>query len=315
MWVNKENDNLALTRQTMNKNKIVIIVAAAVAVIAVVLGIVFWQKSKTISQERENFAKMEKQQMLDELYELNDEYNAQYNKLNGTMTEGQLKISNDSIMQQLLSEKAKVEKLTQELNSVRSNDLRTISKLQAEVKTLRSILKSYVTQIDSLYATNQRLRTENDKVKADYRRVEAEAGRLKTEKTRLNDQVTLAAKLNAVGISVQKLDKRGKNTKRVSKITNLAVNFTIAKNVTAAVGNKVIYIRIMLPTGDALGGGGRFALEGSQVEASAQKQIEYTGEDMPITIYRKVNEALPEGQYRVYIFADGNQIGQTTFSI
>ncbi|MDO4672453.1 hypothetical protein [Falsiporphyromonas endometrii] len=299
----------------MNKNKIIIIISVAVAVIAVALGIIFWQKNKAINQERENYAKMEKEQMLDELYELNDEYNVQYNKLNGTMTEGQLKLSNDSIMQQLLSEKSKVEKLTQELNSVRSNDLKTISKLQAEVKTLRTILKSYVTQIDSLYATNQRLRTENDKVKADYRRVEAEAGRLKSETTQLTNKVSLAAKLNAVGISVSKLNKKGKATKKVSKITNLAVSFTIAKNVTASVGNKVIYIRIMLPTGEALGGGGMFDLEGSKVEASAQKAIEYTGEDMPITIYRSINEALPTGQYRVYIFADGNQIGQTTFSI
>lgn len=299
----------------MNKNKIIIVISVAIAVIAIALGLFFWQKNKAINQERENYARMEKEQMLDELYELNDEYNVQYNKLNGTMTEGQLKLSNDSIMQQLLSEKSKVEKLTQELNSVRNNDLRTISKLQAEVKTLRTILKSYVTQIDSLYATNQRLRTENDKVKADYRRVEAEAGRLKNETNQLNNKVSLAAKLNAVGISVSKLNKKGKPTKKVSKITNLAVSFTIAKNVTAPVGNKAIYIRIMLPTGEALGGGGMFALEGSQVEASAKKSIEYTGEDMPITIYRSINEALPTGQYRVYIFADGNQIGQTTFAI
>ncbi|MDY6122288.1 MAG: hypothetical protein SPI72_04360 [Porphyromonas sp.] len=297
------------------KQKSIVIAAIVLCVAAVVLGGIFWWGQRSLQKEREHFAQIEKEQMMDELYELSEQYNMQYNKLSGTNTEGQLKITNDSIMQQLISERAKVDRLTEELASVKNDNLKRIGQLQAEVKTLRTILRSYVVQIDSLHATNERLRVENKQVRADYQRVEAEAGRLKQEREVLTDKVTLAAKLNAVGISVNPLNKKGKTSKRIDKITDFAVSFTVAHNVTAEPGPKTIYLRLVMPTGQAMGEKGTFRLEGKDVGYTEKKDIEYTGEDMPITIYKQVTESLPAGQYRVYLFADGNQIGRTSFEL
>ncbi|GAD05946.1 hypothetical protein HQ45_03145 [Porphyromonas crevioricanis] len=297
------------------KQKTIVVAAIALGLVAVVLGVLFWQGKRSLQKERESFAQIEKEQMLDELYELSAQYDMQYNKLSGTNTEGQLKIANDSILQQLISERAKVDRLTEELATVKSDNLKRISQLQSEVKTLRNILRSYVTQIDSLHATNERLRDENKQVKADYHRAEAEAGRLKQERAELSDKVTLAAKLNAVGISVSTLNKKGKSTKKISKITDFAVQFTLARNVTAEPGPKSIYMRIILPTGQAMGEVGTFSFEGKNIGYTAKKEIEYTGEDMSLTIYKSVTEALPPGQYRVYLFSDGNQIGRSFFDL
>ena len=43
--------------------------------------------------------------------------------------------------------------------------------------------------------------------------------------------------------------------------------------------------------------------------------IEYTGEEQSVTVYWDVEEFMPAGTYKIYIFADGNMIGQGSFSL
>ena len=45
-----------------------------------------------------------------------------------------------------------------------------------------------------------------------------------------------------------------------------------------------------------------------------KKDIEYTGEEMPVTLYWNMTQMLEGGQYRVSIFVDGNMIGSRTFN-
>ena len=46
-----------------------------------------------------------------------------------------------------------------------------------------------------------------------------------------------------------------------------------------------------------------------------QKTIEYGGQEIPVTLYWNVNQALMEGTYNVSIFADGNMIGSRSFTL
>lgn len=94
----------------------------------------------------------------------------------------------------------------------------------------------------------------------------------------------------------------------------MKVNFVITKNVTASNGNRTIYVRIQNPGGNTLKGGGTFAYENRNLECSAKKTIEYTGEETPVVVYWNVSQMLEAGDYRVSIFADGNMIGSRTFS-
>ena len=94
----------------------------------------------------------------------------------------------------------------------------------------------------------------------------------------------------------------------------MKVDFDITKNVTAANGHRTIYVRIQNPGGNVLGGGGTFAYENRQLECSAHKAIEYTGEETHVTVFWNVSQMLEAGDYRVSIFADGNMIGTRTFS-
>jgi hypothetical protein len=97
-------------------------------------------------------------------------------------------------------------------------------------------------------------------------------------------------------------------------VKKFVIGFNIARNVTTATGIRSIYVRITTPTGDVLSKGGTFAYENRQLEYSIRKDIEYTGEEQSIVVYWDVAEALSAGNYRVDIFADGQNIGTTNFA-
>ena len=61
--------------------------------------------------------------------------------------------------------------------------------------------------------------------------------------------------------------------------------------------------------------GGTFSYENRTLKYSMRKEVEYTGNETPVTLYWNVNEALSGGTYNVSIFADGHMIGARNFTI
>lgn len=125
--------------------------------------------------------------------------------------------NNDSLIEKLDAEKVKVQRLLEELRTVKNTSSARIEELKRELTTLRGIMRHYVMQIDSLNAANKQLREENAKVTRRYREVAQTASQLKQEREELTEKVTLAAKLDAVGIVVTPIDSRGKTAKKLKR--------------------------------------------------------------------------------------------------
>jgi len=288
----------------MNKK----ILIPLIAVILCLAGAAVWlflnlQEQKQVVQDMEELAELDKQEMENEY----ERFTLQYSEM-------KTQINNDSIIAQLTQEQMKTQKLLEELKQVKASDAREIARLKKELATVREVLRDYVMQIDSLNRLNENLRAENTRVSAELERSNAQVAGLSSEKASLSEKVAIAAQLDATGIQMQILDKRGKVAKKLKDCKQLSVNFRITKNVTAANGNRTVYVRIQNPGGNTLSGGGTFAYENRQLECSAKKVIEYTGEETPVTVYWNMTQMLEAGDYRVSIFVDGNMIGTKTFS-
>ena len=191
-------------------------------------------------------------------------------------------INNDSLINQLENEKLKVQRLQEELKTTKNIDAKRINELKKELATLRSVMRAYVIQIDSL-----------------------------------NEKVSLASKLDAIGISINTLNSKGKNTNRISKIEYIEVNFSIAKNVTAQPGERYVYLRIIKPDNDVLikNRNDLFVYEDSEINYSAKKLVEYDSEETPVTLYWTVEEYLYPGVYRMELFADNEKIGEKSITL
>ena len=289
----------------MDKNKKLVIIIAVLVVVIAVVGFLAFNESRKNKEMSELFA-VEKQEMENEY----STFATQYDEL-------QVQINNDSLKEKLESEKLKTQRLLEELRQVKTTNAAEIMRLKKELRTVRAVLRSYVMQIDSLNKINEALTKENVEVKNKYSQATAQISNLSAEKKSLNEKVTLAAQLDATNISVLPTNKRGKKAKKVKDVKKLAISFTIVKNITATTGNKTIYVRIAKPDNKILtkSSANTFAYEDRNIGYSIKKYIEYTGEEQQVTVYWDVEEFLPAGTYHVYLFADGNMIGQNAFSL
>jgi len=224
--------------------------------------------------------------------------------------------SNDSLSTLLSEEQVKVQRLLEQLRSVKATNASEIRRLKNELNLLRKVMVGYVNQIDSLNRLNKSLTAENQEVKQKYLSATEQISSLSEEKKSLHNKVTLAAQLDATGISLLAKDKKGKQAKKVKDIVKFQIGFTIVKNITAEAGNKTIYIRITKPDNDVLTkNGGTFSYENRNLTYSIKKYVEYTGEEQSVTVFWDVEEFLYAGSYGIDIFADGNLIGSKRFTI
>ena len=260
------------------------------------------QEQKQVNRDMQELAELDKQEMENEY----ERFTQQYSEM---MTQ----INNDSIIAQLTQEQMRTQQLLDELKQVKASDAREIARLKKELATVRSVLRQYIIQVDSLNRLNESLRNENSRVKGELEQSNREKEGLQNEKQTLSEKVAIAAQLDATNIQMMPLNKRNKTAKKMKDCKTLQVNFSIAKNVTAQNGNRTLYVRIQSPTGEVLSAG-TFAYENKQLEYSMKKVVEYTGEETPVTVYWQVAEFLSAGEYSVSIFSDGNMIGSRTFN-
>lgn len=290
----------------MNK-KTLLIVASAICV--VLIGVLLYMNARMQTKQEENeqmieVLKMDKAEMENEY----QQFAMQYNEM---MTQ----INNDSLINQLTLEQERVKKLLEELRQTKATNAREIMRLKKELATLRAILKDYIMQIDSLNRENQALKVDNKKLRNQNQRAQAHITDLSSKNEQLVDKVAIASQLYATNISAEARNKKGKATDKLNKAKKFVISFTLARNVTTETGMRTVYVRIATPTGTILDSGGTFQYENRNLQYSISKDIEYTGEEQNITVYWDIAETLSAGQYRVDIFADGQNIGTTTFDM
>lgn len=288
-----------------NSNKILIALVVVLLIGLGVAGYFIFQKNIALDEAQQT-NEINKQQVEDEYESIALQY------------EGfKFSVKNDSLLRQLDNEQAKVQRLLEELKTVKSTNKAEIARLNNELASLRKILKSYIVQIDSLNKQNERLTKENKEITKKYEQTTQTLNQVAKEKANLTEKVSLAAKLDAANVTVRATNLKGKDQKKIKSIEQLVVSFLVTKNITAEPGERTIYVRIMKPDGDALvkSGGNVFRYENKDINYSMKRIIEYAGEEALVTLYWNVEEFLMPGTYRADIFADGSLIGSKSFTL
>jgi len=264
-----------------------------------------WYQNRQMSDMTEMFA-LEKESLTDEYEELSLQYEGY-----------KFSVSNDSLVALLTTEQAKVQRLQEELRTVKSTNARRINELKKELETLRKIMRNYVIQIDSLNAENQQLKDANRQVTQKYQQASSMAARLTKEKEQLSERVEMASRLDAVNIQATLLTSKGKATKNIKKAAQIMLTFIVSKNITAPVGEHTVYVRLMKPDDDILTkpNSGTFRFENKDLTYSMKRNIEYDGEEQSVVMYWNIEEYLSSGTYRADIFAAGNLIGRKSFAL
>ena len=289
----------------MKKKTIYALIGVAIVALLAFMGYLIFSLNESNEQNKQmlELAEMDKREMENEY----ENFARQYSEM-------KTQINNDSLMAQLEQEQQRTQELLEELRRTKSNDAAEIARLKKELATMREVLKSFVAEIDSLNRLNTQLSNENENLRQQQVVQQQQISNLSSEKASLTDKVEIASQLDATAVQIIGLNKRQKAAKKIADVKTFQVSFNIARNVTAAAGHRTVFVRIIKPTGEAVNGGGSFAFENRNLEYSMRKDIEYNGEETPVTMYWNVTEMLVAGQYRVQIFADGKNIGGGSMS-
>ncbi len=292
------------TTTPKNNHKISIIIGIVAIVVISVLGYLYFQ-NKTQMESLVTEMEQEKDMLTYEYQNLALDYDS-------------LKTNSDTLNLTLEKERQKIAQLIEEIQTVKATNASKIREYKKELSSMRKVLKSYIFQIDSLNQTNKALQEENQSYKKKVSTMQSSYTQLEEVKKELQNKVDIASKLETFNMEASTMNSNGRKTSKHSRTSKISICFTIQKNITAEVGEKDIFLRILRPDGALLfhSRDDVFSYEGENINYSAMRTVEYGGEELDVCIFYNVDAGeLTEGVYTADIFGDGYHIGNMTFNL
>ena len=246
-----------------------------------------------------------RQQMIDNRLLQSDRDSIQ-NDLGRLMTDfDNLQVTNDSISAGLTIERDRADSLMTRLKKERSWNLAKIKQYEKEVGTLRTIMKGYIRQIDSLNTLNKRLISENVGYRKEISSAKLRAEMAEEKAAELDNKVRVGAVIRARDITLAALNA---NSKPVSRVKNAAER--------ATPGEKTIYVRITSPDGYVLTTEAMptFDFEGERLSYSAMREVDYQNQDLDVGIFYN-STGFAAGTYTVQLFCEGRLIGTSQIAM
>lgn len=221
-----------------------------------------------------------------------------------------LQISNDSISMHLDTERLRADSLMQRLKQERSWNLAKIKQYEKEVGTLRTLMRGYLRQIDSLNVLNKKLISENVSYRKEISSAQQRAEMAEEKAAELNNKVRQGAVMRARDIRLLPLNARGKDVSRIKNAERLRTDFVLAANELTTPGTKTVYVRITSPDGYILTTEAMptFDYDGERLTYSASREVDYQNDDLEVGIFYN-GGGFTAGTYKVELYADGSMIG------
>lgn len=291
----EENNNSASVQKSIRGYRVVIVL---LAVILAGLSALYFNLNRQQQHDYE-LLKIDRDSIQSNLSELIDEY-------------GNLKFTNDTIVANL----EKANEMMEQLKRERRWNYAKIKEYEKEVGTLRSVMKNYLRQIDSLNSLNKKLIDENVSYRKEISSANLRADVAEERATELQNKVQMGSVLRARDIAVVALNARGKVVSRVKAATTLRVDFTVSSNDLAAAGNREIYVRITSPDGYLLTTESvpTFRFRDESIGYSASREIDYQNEDVDVSIYYN-GSGFVAGDYKIELYTDGYILGTATVTL
>lgn len=266
------------------KFKIIIGVLAGITVILVGVLFYVWSDRNSLIDG----LTIEKEDLTIQMGQLQDDYSS-------------LSSSNDTLNNELMMEREKVAQLIERVKKTEANNKAMLRKYEKELGTLRSIMRGYIIQIDSLNTLNISLRHEAAEAKQDAKASKNRYESLKSTTEELGKQVEIGSVVKGRGLVMVGVTDAGKESDRSSRVAKLKACLNLVENTIAKKGPKTIYIRIKGPDGILMTQDQQqiFTVNGEQMIYSAAREVDYQGDEVEVCIYFSPGQKFTKGVYAV----------------
>lgn len=283
-----------LAREKKLKRTMWILVMVAVALVAV-LGYVWSQKSSLISELED-----EKRDLTEQMESLQNDY-------------ATLSSDYDNINSQLDTSRAEVADLLERIKKTNATNRAKMRQYEKELGTLRSIMRNYIVQIDSLNSLNHKLTAEAAAARREAAASKAESAQLSQQVENLTGQVAAGSVIKARGLHIAAYNSSDKVTDRSSRTVRLLTSLSLVENDLAPKGPVRVFIRVKDPDGIILTNSNRssFTFNGETMVASASRRVDYEGSEVDLSIYLNDIPEYRKGVYTVEAYTEQSFLGKS----
>lgn len=283
-----------LAREKKLKRTMWILVVVAVALVAV-LGFVWSQKASLISELED-----EKRDLTEQMESLQNDY-------------ATLSSDYDNINSQLDTSRAEVADLLERIKKTNATNRAKMRQYEKELGTLRSIMRNYIVQIDSLNTLNHKLTAEAAAARREAAASKAESAQLSQQVENLTGQVAAGSVIKARGLHIAAYNSSDKVTDRSSRTVRLLTSLSLVENDLAPKGPVRVFIRVKDPDGIILTNSNRssFTFNGETMVASASRRVDYEGSEVDLSIYLNDIPEYRKGVYTVEAYTEQSFLGKS----
>ena len=281
-------------KENKGPRTVMIILAVVAVALACVLGYMLYQRNSLVKDLETEKAELAQQMVA--LQQDFDSLNSDY----------------ESINHQLDTSREQVALLIEKLSKTEATNRAKIRQYEKELGTLRSIMKGYIVQIDSLNTLNKKLTADAAAARREAAESRAANEQLTQQVESLASQVNAGKILKARGISLLAHYSNDKAGDRHSRVRYMTANLSLVENSLADKGPVRIYVRVKDPEGILLNNteSTSFTAGGEVLQATASREVDYEGNEVDLTIYINDTGEFVKGVYTLEVYTEQSLLGR-----
>ena len=278
----------------MDLKKVMYALIAVAVLLAGALAYVWWDKTSLVNE-----LNVEKEELTSQMIALQNDY-------------ATLSSDYDMINSQLDSSREEVSQLIERIKKTEATNRSKMRQYEKELGTLRSIMRNYIVQIDSLNTLNKKLTADA----AAARREAAESRRQSEELSKtvesLSGQVAVGSVIKARGLKLEAYNASDKVTDRSSRVVRMIATLSLVENDLAEKGPVRVYIRVKDPDGILLTNSSQrtFSVAGGEpMISTTSREVDYQGKEIDLGIYINDIPDFVKGIYTVEAYTEQTKLG------
>ena len=268
--------------------------AATAAVLAAALAFIWIQKSSLVRE-----LNVEKEDLTEQIVTLQQDYDS-------------LSSDYDAINSQLDSSREEVAQLVERIKKTDATNRAKMRQYEKELGTLRSIMRNYIVQIDSLNTLNKKLTADAAAARKEAAESRKANQQLTAQVDNLSSQVAVGSVIKARGVRLEAYNASGKVTDRSSRVIRMLTTLSLVENDLAPKGPVRVYIIVKDPDGNVVtnASSAGFECAGQVYTASASREVDYEGSEVEMSIYlNDLQDSCTKGVYTVEAYTEKAFLG------
>ena len=192
-----------------------------------------------------------------------------------------------------------------------------IDDARERVIALRENVMQIHRDLDEHKLKNELLRKENELLAQQVEQSNTTIENLSSQNSELTDQISQASgiktsNIHVSGVNVKKNGRMDQET-RARRIDLIQIQYTLADNPFASIGDKDVYLRIINPKGNLIADAENvFYVHGEKLQFTLKENIDFTNKGETYQILWEDPKGFSKGAYTVLLYSDNAIMGRAS---